>query len=321
MNTSDGYTNIVENLLANLSLPEKPEGLYAPIRYALSTGGKRIRPVLTLATTEATGGNWQTSMSQAIGLELFHNFTLLHDDVMDKSDMRRGKPTVHKKWNETTAILSGDAMFSLCTLYLTSDFRSEKSMEILSLFHRTAMEVYDGQQYDMDFENRTDVTTEEYLNMIRLKTSVLLGCASAMGAVMTDSPTDVTEAFYEYGVRLGMAFQLKDDYLDTFGDPDTFGKKIGNDIISDKKTWLLIKAIENDNTGTVLDEISHPSSPEVKYRKIKDVYLNLGLDKHCMQLIDKYSEEAIDCLNEINLSDEAHNFFIDLAKSSADRDR
>ena len=321
MKTLDEYTKIVEDLLSNISLPANPEGLYAPIRYALSTGGKRIRPVLTLATTEATGENWQKSMSQAIGLELFHNFTLLHYDVMDKSDLRRGKPTVHKKWNETTAILSGDAMFSLCTLYLTSEFRCEKSMELLALFHRTAMEVYDGQQYDMDFESRTDVTIDEYLNMIRLKTSVLLGCACATGALMTSSSADTIDAFYNYGVKLGMAFQLKDDYLDTFGDSETFGKTIGNDILSDKKTWLLIKAIEKDRSGVILKEITTPSAPELKYTAVKNSYLELGLDKECLEMVKKFSDEAIECLRPLNLSREAMYFFTDLAKSTAERDK
>ncbi|MCH5319264.1 MAG: polyprenyl synthetase family protein [Paramuribaculum sp.] len=321
MKTLDEYTSIADSIVSNISLPKEPEGLYAPIRYALSTGGKRIRPVLTLATAEATGGSYETAISQAIGVELFHNFTLLHDDVMDHSDMRRGRPTVHKKWNETTAILSGDAMFSLCTLYLTSDFRSEKSMEILSLFYRTAMEVYDGQQYDMDFEQRTDVTVEEYLNMIRLKTSVLLGCASAMGAILTSSSAQTIDAFYHYGEKLGMAFQLRDDYLDTFGDQEIFGKRTGNDILSDKKTWLLIKAIEKDSSGTALSEIQNPSAPEVKYQKIKGLYLDLGLNEECMSLIKKYSLEAIECLQDISLSEEAATFFKELALSTANRDK
>lgn len=320
MKSIDTYTDIANKIIQEISLPSNPEGLYAPIRYALSTGGKRIRPILTLATAEATGCDYRNVVSQAIGLELFHNFTLLHDDVMDKSDLRRGKPTVHKKWNETTAILSGDAMFSLCIQYLTSDFRIDRSLDILSIFHRTAMEVYDGQQYDMDFEKRTDVSVEEYLNMIRLKTSVLLGCCSAVGAIMANSPAEITETFYHYGVKLGMAFQLKDDYLDTFGDSTVFGKRTGNDILSDKKTWLLIKAIEKDPNGVALNEIMNPSAPEIKFNRIKNLYKELGLDEECMELVKKYALEAIECIKEIPISTEAYNFFEELALSSINRE-
>lgn len=319
MNSLNEFSEITERIISNISLPKEPVGLYEPIRYALSSGGKRIRPILTLSTAEATGIEYQKAISQAIGIELFHNFTLLHDDVMDKSELRRGKPTVHKKWNETTAILSGDAMFSLCIYYLTSDFRSEKSMEILSLFHKTAIDVYEGQQYDLDFEKRIDVTVDEYLNMIKLKTSVLLGCASAIGAILSDSSANTIESFYNYGIKLGLAFQLKDDYLDTFGDTNLFGKKTGNDIVTNKKTWLLIKALEKDKSGVTIQEIMNPSEPQKKYDIIKNIYEKLDIDKECMTLIEKYSLDAIDCLKNVDISPEAYSFFKDLALSSIHR--
>lgn len=319
MNILDEYSAIAENLISNLRFPEEPKGLYEPIKYALASGGKRIRPVLVLATAEATGGDYRNATSQAIGVEMFHNFTLLHDDVMDKSDMRRGKPTVHKKWDENTAILSGDAMLQLCTMYLTSDFRSEKSQEILSLFHQTAMEVYEGQQYDMDFEKRNDVSEEEYLKMIKLKTSVLLGFSCATGAIMSGSSAQTIESFYNYGINLGLAFQLMDDYLDTFGNPDIFGKKIGNDIITDKKTWLLINAMKEDKSGIIEKEINTPSKPAIKYQRVSGVYKALGLDKKCMELVGHYSQMAINTIENLTISDEAKRFFTDLAASFSHR--
>ena len=242
MYTTEYLLNYINKAINEISYPNKPEGLYAPIKYTLDGGGKRIRPVLTLAVCDALGVDIAQAINQALGIEIYHNFTLLHDDVMDKADMRRGRPTVHIKWNEETAILSGDAMLTMASQYACIN-AGDKIAQVMELFNRTAMEVYEGQQYDMDFESRNDVTVEEYLNMIRLKTSVLLGCACEMGALMAGASDEVKDAFYKYGVKLGLAFQLQDDYLDTYGDPAVFGKKIGGDILNDKKTWLLISAM------------------------------------------------------------------------------
>ncbi len=254
------YLQIVTDAISNLRLPGHPSGLYDPIRYTLNCGGKRLRPVLALAACEAFGKEAMTAIHQAIAIEMFHNFTLLHDDVMDKAEVRRGRPTVHVKWNEETAILSGDAMLTTANMLLAVKC-GERLPQALELFNGTAMNIYEGQQYDMDFESRTDVTVEEYMEMIRLKTSVLLGCACGMGALMADAPFETQVRFFDFGVNLGLAFQLQDDYLDTYGDPETFGKSIGGDILNDKKTWLLIMAMNEDKSGRIKSMLGTTDDP------------------------------------------------------------
>ena len=251
---------------------------------------------------------------------MFHNFTLLHDDVMDNADVRRGRPTVHKRWNMETAILSGDAMLTTSTMLLAIK-AGEHLASALDLFNGTAMNVYEGQQYDMDFENRLDVTVEEYMEMIRLKTSVLLGCACGMGALMADADFDSQLQFFNYGVNLGLAFQLQDDYLDTYGNPETFGKAIGGDILNDKKTWLLIMALKEDEKGIVKSLIGKNDNPEEKIEKIRGVYDSLGLPDRIHELIRAYIDSAIACLDQINMQPEARSFFIDLALKSATRNK
>ncbi|WP_289645737.1 polyprenyl synthetase family protein, partial [uncultured Muribaculum sp.] len=243
MKTSAEYIDSINRLIAGIPYPEEPHGLYEPIAYTLDCGGKRLRPMLLLASCDAVGGKMERAVNQALGIEMFHNFTLLHDDVMDRADKRRGKPTVHCKWNEATAILSGDAMLTMASQLMGSGC-NDKLSEVLDLFQGTAMEIYEGQQYDMDFESRDDVTVAEYIEMIRLKTSVLLGCACRLGALMGGADIEIQEALYRYGISLGLAFQLQDDWLDTYGDPEVFGKNIGGDIMNDKKTFLLIHAFE-----------------------------------------------------------------------------
>lgn len=314
------YLQIIKDAISNLRLPEQPAGLYDPIRYTLDCGGKRLRPVLTLAACEAMGKEPITAIHQAIAIEMFHNFTLLHDDVMDKADVRRGRPTVHVKWNEETAILSGDAMLTTSTMLLAVK-AGEHLAQALELFNGTAMNIYEGQQYDMDFESRNDVTVEEYMEMIRLKTSVLLGCACAMGALMADAPFETQVRFFDYGVNLGLAFQLQDDYLDTYGNPETFGKAIGGDILNDKKTWLLIMAMNEDATGTVRSLLGNNSNPEEKISKVRAVYDALNLPERIHELISAYIDTAIKNLDNIELSPEARVFFMDLALKSATRDK
>lgn len=314
------YLQIIKDAISNLRLPEQPAGLYDPIRYTLDCGGKRLRPVLTLAACEAMGKEPMTAIHQAIAIEMFHNFTLLHDDVMDKADVRRGRPTVHVKWNEETAILSGDAMLTTSTMLLAVK-AGEHLAQALELFNGTAMNIYEGQQYDMDFESRNDVTVEEYMEMIRLKTSVLLGCACAMGALMADAPFETQVRFFDYGVNLGLAFQLQDDYLDTYGNPETFGKAIGGDILNDKKTWLLIMAMNEDATGTVRSLLGNNSNPEEKISKVRAVYDALNLPERIHELISAYIDTAIKNLDNIELSPEARVFFMDLALKSATRDK
>ena len=226
--TNNELLTLFERHIAQMPTPEEPQRLYAPIKYGLEVGGKRIRPTLLMLAYNLYAEDIDRALMPAMAVEIFHNFTLLHDDVMDKADVRRGRPTVHIKWNESTAILSGDAMLTLATQYM-SRCDAAKTWEVMTLFNRTAMEVYEGQQYDMDFENRDDVSVEEYLKMIRLKTSVLLGCACELGAIMAGALDSERKAFYDFGIKLGMAFQLQDDYLDTYGDPTVFGKKIGGE--------------------------------------------------------------------------------------------
>ncbi|MCM1162667.1 MAG: polyprenyl synthetase family protein [Muribaculaceae bacterium] len=314
------YLDLVNGAISNLRLPEKPEGLYVPINYTLEGGGKRLRPVLTLAACDAMGGNPMSAIHQAIAIEMFHNFTLLHDDVMDNADVRRGRPTVHKRWNEQTAILSGDAMLTTSTMLLAIKI-GEKLAPALDLFNGTAMNIYEGQQLDMDFEKRLDVTVKEYMEMIRLKTSVLLGCACAMGALMADAPMETQLSFFDYGVNLGLAFQLQDDYLDTYGNPETFGKAIGGDILNDKKTWLLIMALAEDTTGETRKLVGSDVDAQTKISAMRSVYDRLGLPERIHELISAYIDTAIKCLDHIDLNPEARVFFMDLALKSASRDK
>lgn len=320
MKEFDEYLSMVNEAIANLRLPSEPSGLYDPIRYTLDCGGKRLRPVLTLAACEAMGKEPMAAIHQAVAIEMFHNFTLLHDDVMDNADVRRGRPTVHKKWNEETAILSGDAMLTTSSMLLGIKV-GERLSQAMELFNGTAMNIYEGQQYDMDFEHRLDVKVEEYMEMIRLKTSVLLGCACGMGALMADAPFETQVQFFNYGVNLGLAFQLQDDYLDTYGDPATFGKAIGGDILNDKKTWLLIMALQEDASGTIKGLIGDNSRPEEKIGTVREIYNKLGLPDRIHELIRAYIDTAISCLDHIELMPEARAFFIDLALKSATRNK
>lgn len=320
MKNFEEYLSMVNKAIETLQLPQQPAGLYDPIRYTLDCGGKRLRPVLTLAACEAMGCEPMTAIHQAIAIEMFHNFTLLHDDVMDNADVRRGRPTVHKRWNMETAILSGDAMLTTSTMLLAIK-SGDKLAPALDLFNGTAMNIYEGQQYDMDFESRLDVTVEEYMEMIRLKTSVLLGCACGMGALMAGVDFDSQLNFFNYGVNLGLAFQLQDDYLDTYGNPATFGKAIGGDILNDKKTWLLIMALKEDQSGTIKSLIGDNSNPEEKIRKVREVYDALGLPDRIHELIRAYIDTAIACLDHLEIMPEARSFFIDLALKSATRNK
>lgn len=314
------YLSLVNKAIENLKLPEHPAGLYDPIRYTLDCGGKRLRPVLALAACEAMGKEPMTAIHQAIAIEMFHNFTLLHDDVMDNADVRRGRPTVHKKWNEETAILSGDAMLTTSTMLLAIK-SGDHLASALDLFNGTAMNIYEGQQLDMDFESRLDVSVEEYMEMIRLKTSVLLGCACGMGALMADAPFEAQIQFFNYGVNLGLAFQLQDDFLDTYGNPETFGKAIGGDILNDKKTWLLIMALKEDETGEISSLIGSSVAPEEKISRVRAVYDRLGLPDRIHELIRAYIDTAISCLDQLVIQPEARSFFIDLALKSATRNK
>ena len=224
----------------------EPKNLYEPIDYILQLSGKRIRPILTLMSADILSGDFKKALPAALAVEVFHNFTLVHDDIMDDAPLRRGKQTVHEKWNLNTGVLSGDAMLILAYQYF-ENYEADTFQELAKLFSKTALEVCDGQQLDIDFETRNDVTIAEYINMIRLKTSVLVAAALKMGAIVAKAPDKDANLLYEYGLNLGLAFQLQDDYLDTFGDHETFGKQVGGDIIENKKTYLFLKAMELAN--------------------------------------------------------------------------
>ena len=324
MLTFNQYLERVNAAIENLPYPAQPAHLYEPISYTMALGGKRIRPVLVLMACEAVGGDIEKAIMPAVGLEMYHNFTLLHDDVMDKADIRRGKPTVHVKWDDNTAILSGDAMLTMATQLIA---RADAAVmpQVMELFNRTAMEIYEGQQYDMDFESRGDVTVEEYIAMIRLKTSVLLGCACKMGALIGGADEATAQRFYEIGENLGLAFQLQDDMLDVWGDEATFGKAIGGDIMNNKKTFLLInacqRATDDNRIELALWLNTKNASRAVKVPAVTAIYERLGLKELSETEIAKYNDKAIAAVFETAVDEPAKKAFIDLISRLVKRDR
>lgn len=308
----------VESAVNSLSFPTTAPKLFEPVRYTLESGGKRLRPVLLLAVFSALSRRHiSEAMNQALGIEIFHNFTLLHDDVMDKADLRRGRPTVHRRWNENTAILSGDAMLTYASM-LMSRCPADRLAAVTESFNSTAMGVYEGQQLDMEFERRNKVSVDEYLEMIKLKTSVLLAGACAIGAIMAEADAEVSRRLYDYGLALGIAFQLRDDWLDTFGDPAIFGKEIGGDILNRKKTWLLITALE-ESDGEVAD-IYAAGLPEHRLiDSITAVYTRLGLADRCQELAESYLRRAIEALDGVEMDADARRFLIELARNASTR--
>ena len=279
-----------------------PAELYQPIEYTLALGGKRIRPTLLLAATDLFGGDIQQARYAAIGIEIFHNFTLLHDDLMDRSPVRRGQPTVYRKWDENTAILSGDAMHILAWQYFLKQPHSN-SHAILQTFGQTCIEIHEGQQYDMNFEHRNDVTIDEYMEMIRLKTAVLLGGALKIGALIANADAADTEAIYNFGIKTGLAFQLRDDLLDAYGDTATFGKQTGTDIRDNKKTFLLLRAIEKGNATQQqrLRELfaTTPQDPTDKINEVLDIYNQLDIRHEVEQRIAQLHDQALQHLDQI----------------------
>lgn len=324
MHTFNEYLERVNNAIKAIPYPEQPSHLYEPITYTMDLGGKRLRPVLVLMACEAVGGDINRALTPAIGLEMFHNFTLLHDDVMDKADIRRGKPTVHVKWDDNTAILSGDAMLTMAT-QLIAQAPADVMPQVMDLYNRTAMEIYEGQQYDVDFETRGDVTVDEYIEMIRLKTSVLLGCACKMGALIGGADEATAQLFYKVGENLGLAFQLQDDMLDVWGDEATFGKAIGGDIMNNKKTFLLINAMQRatgDHKVELSLWLSTPNaSRAVKVPAVTAIYDALNLRDLSLDAINRYNDEAINALNKISISDDARTEFSNFITRLVKRDK
>ena len=318
MLTASEIQNTVNEYLNKLSYNRKPASLYAPIQYVLSMGGKRIRPVLMLLSYNLYKNDPETILSTACALETYHNYTLLHDDLMDNADVRRGHDTVHKKWNANTAILSGDSMLVMAYERIMQ-CDEDKLRPVLSLFTETALEIGEGQQYDMDFETRNDVTENEYIEMIRLKTSVLLACAMKMGAILADAPAEDAENLYKFGEQMGLAFQLQDDFLDVYGDPKVFGKAIGGDITSNKKTYMLINAYQRaDAEQRVeldrwlgLDKFDK----QEKIKAVTHLYDTIGIKHLCEEKIAYYFCEAKKYFNKVNVAENTKSNLKDFAES------
>ena len=305
--TASQLLDKVNDYLKNMPYARPPQGLYEPIAYELSLGGKRIRPVLMLMAYNLYQDNVDAILSQAAGLETYHNHTLLHDDVMDKADMRRNKPTVHNVWNENTAILSGDAMLILA-YRLMADCPKDKLADVLHVFTETTMEICEGQQWDMEFETRMDVKVEEYIEMIRLKTSVLLAAALKIGAMLGGASDEDAQKLYDFGVKIGLAFQLQDDWLDVYGDPKVFGKNIGGDILCNKKTYMLITALEeaDEEQRAVLEGwlAAHDYVPTEKIAAVTALYNEIGVGKRCQEKAEALNAEGFGILDSINLPEE-----------------
>lgn len=294
----------IEQEIANIAYTQQPEELYKPIEYIMQLGGKRLRPVLTLMANDMFGGETRKALKAALAIEMFHNFTLVHDDIMDNADIRRGQPTVHVKWNQTIAILSGDLMMIKATDLLceteTNDLRN-----LISVFNKTAAEVCEGQQWDMNFETQSNVTEQDYLKMITLKTAVLLGCALKVGALIGGANTDDANHLYEFGKNIGIAFQLQDDILDSFGEGDKVGKKIGGDIAANKKTILLIEAL-NSAEGDDKDELYYwlGAKSEEKIEAVLNLYNKYNVRQKAEQLKEQHLQSAFEHLNQLSLPTE-----------------
>jgi geranylgeranyl diphosphate synthase type II len=303
MHSIEQLQNLVNKAIAETKYTEQPAELYEPISYLMQLGGKRMRPVLVLISTELFDGNVLNALDAAIGIELFHNFTLMHDDIMDKAPLRRGKPTVHAKWNESAAILSGDVMFvEAYKLMIKVD--NSILREVLAIFSNTASGVCQGQQADMNFENRDDVSLPEYLEMIRQKTAVLLAGSMQIGALIGGAAQEQAKLLYEFGENLGLAFQLQDDILDVYGNPEKFGKQVGGDILSNKKTFMLIKAKElaKGNTKSELNEwLKRSDDPLAKVNAVTLIYNLLEVRKLAEIEMEEYVKKALKALDMISV--------------------
>ena len=307
MYTLTQYQDLFEDYLNSKAWLRRPENLYDPIQYILTLGGKRMRPMLTLMGAEIFGASAKDALPAALAVEMFHNFSLVHDDIMDAAPLRRGQETVHTKWNLNTAILSGDAMLILAYQYFES-YEPIVFRDLAKLFSKTALEVCEGQQMDIDFEKRADVTEQEYLKMIEYKTAVLVGAAMEMGAIIANANAEQKKAIYAFGNNLGIAFQLQDDYLDAFGDPKTFGKQVGGDIIENKKTYLYLKALEFGNADqqkAVQDWFTQmPQDPTSKIEAVKALFVSTGAAEATQNAIKHYTMEAFAVMDAISLDED-----------------
>jgi geranylgeranyl diphosphate synthase type II len=301
------YQAFLEPNLAQTVGADQPGQLYDPLRYILGLGGKRLRPILTLMTCEYFGGKQEDALHAALAVELFHNFSLIHDDIMDKAPLRRGKTTVHEKWDLNTGILSGDAMLILAYRHF-ENYEAPVFAELAKLFSKTALEVCEGQQYDIDFEELDEVSLDQYIRMIEYKTAVLVGASMQMGAIIAGAPAQCKESIYQFGRNLGIAFQIQDDYLDAFADPKSFGKQVGGDIIAGKKTYLYLKALELANSSQRA-EMMHlnsirPKDPGEKIELLKQIFIESGAVEATKEAITTYSDKAFELLETISIGKE-----------------
>lgn len=314
---------IIDTAVKEINYPATPNELYEPIAYLMALGGKRLRPALVLMATDLFGGNIEDAKAPALAIEMFHNFTLMHDDIMDNAPLRRGQPTVHEKWSNSVAILSGDVMF-VKAYKLMIQVKPEILTSVLEVFNKTAIEVCEGQQIDMNFELREKVSIEEYLEMIRLKTAVLLGGALKIGALIGDASVQNADLLYQFGENLGLAFQLQDDILDVYGDPEKFGKQVGGDIISNKKTFLLIKALElaqGDDLINLTAWINKKDfAPEDKVEAIKSIYNRLNIRKLSEDVMQQYAKIALNAFDKIDTPLENKKTLLSFAEMLVERD-
>jgi geranylgeranyl diphosphate synthase type II len=321
MMTLEAILSLVEQKVTDIRCPKQPAHLYDPIAYLLAMKGKKIRPAFTLIACNLYKEDVREAVNMALAWEIFHNFTLMHDDVMDKADVRRGEPTVHKKWDENTAILSGDAMLILAYKYLAKS-PSAHLKDLLDLFSTTAAEICEGQEYDMQFETHLNVREEEYLNMIRLKTAVLLGATLKSGALLGEAEDQDRNLLYDFGINIGIAFQIQDDLLDVYGDPTVFGKKIGGDILCNKKTYLLVSALNTNNEqdrAELLHWLEIDDRPEEKIAAVTALYSKLLLKEKAQSLMDCYFKNAIRLLNNLNVPNENKAVLMNLVKELMNR--
>jgi geranylgeranyl diphosphate synthase type II len=307
MHSINHYQAFIADYLSVQQIVREPKNLYEPISYILGLGGKRIRPILTLMTAEIFGADYKEALPAALAIEVFHNFSLIHDDIMDAAPLRRGHETVHEKWDTNTGILSGDAMLILAYQYF-EQYEPAVFRDLAKLFSKTAIQVCEGQQWDVDFENRDEVTIPEYLKMIEHKTAVLVAAAMKMGAIIATTSQENCELIYEFGLNLGLAFQLQDDYLDAFGDPATFGKQVGGDIIENKKTYLYLKAQEF-STAKQHEELMHlfsiePNDTADKVESVKKVFQKTGASDATHQAITDFTMKAFETLEKMNISED-----------------
>ncbi|GHU90737.1 isoprenyl synthetase [Bacteroidia bacterium] len=323
MMTFEQSLDIIRENIEKIDYPQYPGHLYAPIRYILELGGKRVRPALTLLACNLYRDDVSDAIQPALAWEVFHNFTLMHDDVMDKADIRRGKPTVHKVWNENTAILSGDSMLILA-YRIMSKAPSEIVKSLLELFSKTAAEICEGQQLDMEFETRLDVTEEEYLEMIRLKTAVMIGACLKTGAMIGGAKMNDMGLLYEFGINLGLVFQIKDDFLDIYGDPVTFGKTIGGDILCNKKTFFLVNALqlaEGEEKISLLNRLETKSyNDNEKIREVTAIYNRLQLRERAEKKMKSLYDKAISELSKVDLPEDKKTVLYEFAKQLLERD-